>query len=303
MLKIGLTVWAVALISLTGAADAQERSQATFASPDEAVKALVSAARAQSASELIHIFGPGSKTMVESGDPIEDKDNRKQFVERADKKVSIVDQGNAKTVYFGMSRWPLPFPLKSHDGKWYFDAKQGRQEVLKRRVGQNEIEAMQVCRAIAAAERTYFQADRNGDGVLEYSTRFRSKPGQKDGLYWETPPGKAESPLGPLLAKAEGEGYAGHLYHAPYHGYYFRILQGQGPHALGGAHSYLVNGHMISGYAVLAHPAHWGSSGVMTFILNQDGRLYERNLGPNTGQLVPLVKQFDPDRNWHLVKE
>jgi hypothetical protein len=301
--KLCFAVLVTGLAAFTHPVKAQEKSQATFASPDEAVKALVSAAKAQDTRELTRIFGASSRTMVESGDPVEDKDNLKQFVERAEKNVSITGEGKTRMVYFGLVKWPLPFPLRNSSGKWYFDSQQGRREAVKRRVGQNEIEAMQVCRAIAAAEKIYIQADRNNDGVMEYATKFRSKPGQQNGLYWESKPGEPESPLGPLIARAESEGYQGHLYHSPYHGYFFRILQGQGPHALGGAHSYIVNGHMLSGYAILAHPAHWGSSGVMTFILNQDGKLYERNLGPQTAQLVPAVKVYDPDRNWHLVKE
>ncbi|HWX20532.1 MAG TPA: DUF2950 domain-containing protein, partial [Candidatus Binatia bacterium] len=207
----------------------------------------------------------------------------------------------------GADAWPFPIPLAKADGQWRFDTEAGRQEVLNRRVGGNELGALSVCRAYLEAQREYAAKDRDGDEVLEYAQRLRSTPGKHDGLYWPLRAGDEQSPLGPLIAAARVEGYRRQARimtdePSPYHGYYFKILTKQGKHAPGGKYDYIINGHMIGGFALAAWPAEWGNSGVMSFIVNQQGKIYEKNLGPKTAMLAKAMTRYEPDRTWSLVK-
>ena len=286
------------------ASQAQEKGQTQFPTADAAVQGLIRAVRARDTAGLVHILGTSSEKLVFSGDPVEDESGRQLFVKKAEESTKLVAVGDQTVLYVGPGRWPFPFPLRQAQSQWYFDTRAGLREALLRRIGENELNAMEVCRAVTAAEALYRKTDYNADGVLEYAGKFRSSPGKQDGLYWPTKPGQPESPLGPLVAKAESEGYhGGKAQPVPYHGYYYRILKAQGPHAPGGDYSYLIHGRMLAGFAVLAYPARWGASGVMTFIINQDGRLYQRNLGASTSNVAPGVSELNPDANWQEVKE
>jgi hypothetical protein len=201
----------------------------------------------------------------------------------------------------GPEEWPLPIPIISQGSGWHFDTEASAQKILDRRVGRNELDVIEVCRAFVGAQREFASIRRLGTRRHEYATRIASSPGTHDGLYWAPRPGEAPSPLGPLVARARAEGYAEQepaQPTAPYHGYYYRILTSQGPHAPGGTKSYLVDGHMTGGFALLAYPAKWGDSGIMTFMVSQDGIVFERNLGPDTDGLAREIAQFDPDLNW-----
>jgi hypothetical protein len=229
------------------------------------------------------------------------------FVRRLDQKVeSVRDPGEGMHLRLGNDGWLFPIPLVQSEGQWFFDTKSGREEILNRRIGRDEISAIQVCHAYVEAQREYASFDRNEDGVLEYSQRLRSSPDRHDGLYWPVEPGGELSPLGPLVAQARVEGYRqSHRImadgHAPYQGYYFKVLTRQGKHAPGGKYDYVINGHMLAGFALVAWPAEWGNSGVMTFMVNQAGRVYQKNLGPHTADLAEKMRAFDPDSSWSSV--
>jgi hypothetical protein len=281
---------AMILFSLGGAARAAE---ASFASPDAAADALVAAARANQPARLAQVLGPGSGKLVNSGDPVADRTDRAQFIAAFEAKHSIAPHGDQATLLIGAEDWPFPIPLRQSDGAWRFDARAGREEILNRRIGRDELETIEVSRAIVEAERD-FAADSGA-----YASKFISSPGKHDGLYWPSAAGAAQSPLGPLVATARAQGYHGR--HAPYHGYYFKILTGQGSHARGGAHDFLVKGEMIGGFALVAYPARWGDSGVMTFIVDRDGIVYEKNLGRDTERAAPALSRYDPDQSWRQV--
>ena len=203
----------------------------------------------------------------------------------------------------GSENWPFPIPLIEQEGRWFFDTLAGKEEVLNRRVGKNELGAMAVCRAYVNAQREYASQDRNGDEVLEYAQHLRSTTGAHDGLYWPVRQGDELSPLGPLVAAARGEGYRRQTKilteaQSPYHGYYYKILTRQTKHAPGGKYNYIIHGHMIGGFALVAWPAQWGNSGIMTFIVNQQGKIYQKNLGPKTDTIAPAMTQYNPDSTW-----
>jgi hypothetical protein len=205
----------------------------------------------------------------------------------------------------GEQAWPFPIPIVKTDGGWFFDTEAGKEEILNRRIGTNELATLNVVRACVEAEREYASRDRDGSGVLKYAQRFSSHPDSKDGLYWSPDLDGEVSPLGPLVADAQSEGYGlqtkdGKSKPQPFHGYYFKILTRQGKHAPGGAYNYIINGNMIGGFALVAWPAEYGRSGIMTFIVNQQGRIYQKDLGPNTGRIAPAMKRYDPDSTWQL---
>jgi len=296
----GLAV-AVAWVGSPAAALAAGSQQKTFASADAAVKALVDAISAGDRKALLAVLGPDGEKLVNSGDAVADRISRDAFLSDYGEKHNIASEGEARAVlYVGPQDWPFPIPIVKGKGGWYLDAKAGAEEVLDRRIGKNELTAMQVALAVVDAQREYASKDRDGDGLLEYATKFRSTPGKKDGLYWKTAEGEESSPLGPLAAAAHKEGYrkASAGKPAPYHGYYFRILTAQGKDAPGGAYDYLANGHLIGGVALVAYPARYGSSGVMTFIVNQDGQVYSRDLGQGTTGVVDKMTRYNPDANW-----
>jgi hypothetical protein len=269
--------------------------QSLFASPEAAASALVAAARTNRTGELARILGPGGEKLVSSGDPVADKDGRAKFV-AAYSKAHELDKSAAErvTLVVGDDHWPLPIPIVRQGKLWRFDAKAAEQEILARRIGRNELNVIEVCHAYVDAQREYASVDRNGDGILEYAQKFSSAKGKHDGLYWVAKPSEAQSPMGPLVASAHAEGYK----RLPYHGYYYKILAAQGKHASGGAYSYKARNRMIGGFALVAYPAEWGNSGIMTFLVNQDGTVYEKNLGPKTESIARAMTVFDPDDSW-----
>ncbi len=298
---------AAAFISLLicGASHAKTVKQRTFASPEEAVKALVEALKSKDIKALEAIFGPGSKDLVSSGDPVSDSAGYDRFIQRYEEKSRLQEESAEKSIlYLGNDDWPFAIPIVKKGDLWHFDVKEGRDEILARRIGRNEWNTIQTCLAYVDAQREYALEDWTGDGFLEYAQKFFSDPGKKNGLYWEVKAGEKPSPLGPLIAEAAKQGYAkkkGKT--SPYHGYYFRILKAQGKNAPGGAYDYMAKGKMIGGFALVAYPAKYASSGIMTFIVNHDGVVYQKNLGPKTGKLAQAIKAFDPDGTWEKVKE
>ena len=279
----------------------------TFATPEAAVSALEIAAKNRDTNAMHTIFGPTGQDLV-SPDAVQATQEFEAFVNRLSEKTELVRRSESNCVLqLGADAWPFPIPLVKVDGQWRFDSEAGRQEVLNRRVGRNELGALAVCRAYVNAQREYAAKDRDGDEVLEYARRLRSTPGNHDGLYWPLRAGDEQSPLGPLIAAARVEGYRRQArimtdQPSPYHGYDLKILTKQAKHAPGGKYDYVINGHMIGGFALVAWPAEWGNSGVMTFIVNQQGKIYEKSLGPNTAALARAMTRYEPDSGWSLVK-
>jgi DUF2950 family protein len=293
-------------LSLVGQAAhaATAAQQKSFASPEEAVKAVIAAARANNDKEMLAIFGANAKDLLFSGDPVADKQRRARAIAAYDEKNRIDSKGEERVLIIGKQDWPFPIPLVKKGEGWVFDAEKGREEILNRRIGDNELYTIQALLAVVDAQREYALKDRDKNGLLEYAQKFMSDAGKKNGLYWETKAGEPESPLGPIMNEAQGQGYQfkPSSTPAPYHGYNYRILTAQGKDAAGGAYSYLVKGKMIGGFAVVAYPAQYGNSGVMTFIVNHDGKVYQQNLGANTATIAKNMKEFNPDKNWSAVK-
>ena len=272
-----------------------------FASAEEATAALVAALRAHDSRALVQILGSEARPLVSSGDPVADRRTRDAFIEAYDAANALVPGANgAMTLQIGKDDWPFPIPLVKDGEQWRFDTRAGREEILARRIGRNELFTMQTCLAYVDAQREYYAEDRRGNGVLQYAQKFASTPGKRDGLHWETKAGEPLSPLGSLVAQARKEGYrrdqAGGP--TPYHGYFFRILTSQGADAPDGAQDYIVRGQMIGGFGLVAYPAQYGVSGVMTFIVNYDGIVYEKDLGPTTATIAGAMRAFNPDKSW-----
>ena len=290
-----------------GAAHAAQQEQKCFASPEEAVKTLVDVLKQDDMKALESIFGSDSGPLLYSGDPTADREGRGKFVALYEKKSTIEtkDDGTAVLV-LGEEDWPFPIPIVKTDGGWLFDTAQGMDEILARRIGKNELDVIQVCLAYADAQREYAAVDRDGDGILAYARKFASEPGKKDGLYWETKEGEPRSPLGSLVVAAQAKGYGKQAKKddapRPYHGYLYRILEGQGANAPGGAYDYVVNNAMIGGFALVAYPAEYGDSGVMTFMVSHDGTVYQKDLGEKTAKLAAKMRLFDPDATWKKVE-
>jgi hypothetical protein len=281
---------------------AQSQGQQTFATPKEAADALVAAAEHNDTAALLKVLGPGSKDIVESGDPAEDKTGRAQFAERAHIRLKVEPEpGNADRaiVVVGENDWPFPVPLYRHDGRWQFDAGRGRTEVLARRIGRNEMAAIEVVRGYVEAQMAYASHDRNGDGMLQYAQKIVSSPGKKDGLWW---PGESDALVPKAFADAASALYAEGKKPQPYHGYFFHVLKAQGPEAAGGAMDYVVKGQMMGGFALVAYPAEYGVSGVKTFLVNHRGLVYEKDMGAATASLARAISRFNPDKSWHVVE-
>jgi len=299
------TVWSVltgAGICLGGPVDQQ-----SFRSPEDATKALLSALESKDKKALLAVFGPGSEDIVSSGDPVADEASRERFVQWYQQKHFLENESKGRVfLNVGKVDWPFPIPIVKKDSLWQFDAHQGKEEILARRIGRNELSAIQVCLAYVDAQREYALKDRDGDGILAYTHKFKSGPGKKDGLYWEAGQGNEQSPLGPLLAQAQEEGYdlkkqgSGP---SPYHGYYYRILTAQGKDAPGGAYDYMVKGKMIGGFGLVAYPAHYGVSGIMTFVVNHDGNVYQKDLGEDTAKAAQSMTRFNPDSTWRKAAD
>jgi hypothetical protein len=281
----------------------------TFDSPDQAVTALVTAAKNDDTNAIHLIFGPERADLI-SPDVVQADQAFRLFVQRLTEKTKIVNTSDSHaTLELGLTGWPFPIPLvKQSDGKWFFDTDAGREEILCRRIGMDELGAMDVCEGFWDAQREYASRDRVGDGVFAYAQFLWSTPGTHDGLYWPTAPGEELSPLGPLIAQAHAAGYHHtakmlNNQEAPYHGYFFKIMTRQGKHAPGGKYDYIINGHMVAGFALVAWPAKWGNTGVMTFIVNQQGKVYQKNLGPDTVKIAAGMKTYDPNDTWTLARD
>ncbi len=303
--------WSLAAVLLSsvialGAADpaaAGPAGEATFVSPERAAEALATAWRGGQASQLLAIFGPEGQDLVRSGDAIAETRARERLAAAYDQRHRIERAGAGEAVLVvGKEDWPYPIPIVRRGATWRFDVTAGARQILDRRIGHNELNAIEASRAFVVAERDY-AAGHSVAGTPEYARKVLSTGGQQDGLYWPAKANEAQSPLGPLVAAAEAQGYraASGEGRTPFHGYFFRILTGQGEHASGGAKSYLADGHMTQGFALIAFPAAWGASGVMTFIVNQNGIVFERNLGRDTAKLARQTALYDPDRTWRIA--
>ena len=275
-----------------------------FATPQEGFDALIAALRKPDFKSVDRLLGPGHRRITDSGDSTADREAAKHFVAEFDLKHRIELQGDATAqLSTGESDWPMPIPLVKHAAGWAFDADAGEEELIARRIGRNELDAMQVCLAFIDMQQEYAEIDRNGNGLLEYARRLVSSPGRHDGLYWPAKAGEAPSPAGPRLAAANVQPRGGAKgAPKPFHGYYFRMLTAQGPHAPGGKRDYIVDGRLIGGVALLAWPASYLASGVKTFMCNLDGTIYERDLGPDTASLVRKINAFDPGPGWSPAK-
>jgi len=292
------------LMTMAPVAFAAPAEQETFPSPEAGTKALVDAVKINDQPLLQAILGPQGKTVISSGDEVADQHSREAFIKAYSEASKLVPDGDQQAVLvIGQDEWPMPIPLVKSAAGWRFDTPQGEKEILARRIGRNELSAIQVCLAIVDAAQEYATLDVDRDGIPEYTPRFVSRPGKHDGLYWEAQAGEPLSPLGPLLAAATIEGYTDSATKplAPYHGYFYRILTKQGEDAPGGARDYFINGHMIGGFAVIAYPARYGASGIMSFLVNQDGMVYEQNLGKNTATIAAKLDTFNPDSHWRQL--
>ena len=292
------------ILAVAAPLTAQQAGQRSFATPQEAAQALVDAAGKNDTAALLKLFGPQGADIVQSGDPAEDKDARAEFTRRAQEKMEVRTEPsnpNRAVIIVGDTNWPFSVPLVrvKAAGQWQFDAARGRVEILARRVGRNELTAIDVCRAYVEAQMEYASHDRDANGVLEYARKIVSSPGKKDGLYWE---GEPDNMVPKAFADAAAAMFAEGKKPTPYQGYYFHTLTAQGPDAPGGAQSYLVKGMLIGGFAMVAYPAEYGVSGIKTFIVNNKGIVYEKDMGPTTGALAIQMTRFNPDKTWQAVQ-
>jgi hypothetical protein len=300
-MRFGRLVLIGSMALVATAADA--RDQRTFKTPDEAAGALVQAVRINDDRGIRSVLGPEGSQIASSGDPTEDKSIRNQFVSAYDAKHQLTMEGDNKAILIiGRDDFPFPIPLVRASGAWKFDTAAGRQEILSRRIGRNELNAIQASLAYYDAQYEYAEKDRTGAGVRAYAQRIVSHPGKKDGLYWSASQGGDESPLGELVANAANDGYRVGGERAPFHGYYYKILTRQGPDAKGGELDYVVGGNMIGGFALVAYPAVYGSSGIMTFVVNHNGVIYQKDLGARTDRVAERMTSFDPGRGWETVR-
>jgi Protein of unknown function (DUF2950) len=276
------------------------QAQQSFTSPDDAASALAAAVKSGAKQDMLKVLGADGEDIVDSGDDVADADSRGKFISAYDAKHSVKVDGKKATLIIGADDFPFPVPLVHNKAGWEFDTGEGRQEILYRRIGRNELDTIQTILAFVDAEDEYADKDR-GEGIGVYAQRIVSSQGKKDGLYW--PSDNNDSPLGQLAAEASAEGYKAGSEPQPYHGYYYRILTQQGASAPGGAMSYIVKGKMIGGFALVAYPADYGNSGVMTFIVNHAGTVYQKDLGEDTAARVKSLTSFDPDKTWTKVEQ
>jgi hypothetical protein len=295
----------VVAVAASIAAKTSEEMGKAFPTPQAAVSALTQAVNPLDISKLREIFGPGIAEL-KNPDQVQATNELESFAADLNSTNALVRQSDGSfELEVGSDGFPFPVPIVQKDGQWYFDTEAGEQELLNRRIGRNELDVLQTMRAYVDAQRDYAGKDRMGDQVLQYAQRIASTPGKKDGLYWPVDLDGSESPLGPLVADARGEGYnveskGQHTSRVPFHGYYFKILTQQGNNAPGGKYNYVINGRMIAGFAMIAWPADYGNTGVMTFIVNQQGRVYQRDLGSKTEQLAPAITEYNPGSGWEL---
>lgn len=283
------------------AADSQQQS---FPSPEAATQALIAALKSGGDTALLKVLGSSAKRLIDSGDATADKKGREGFVRRYEEANTLVKSGDTQAVLqIGKDEWPFPIPLVKVGDSWHFDTAAGQEEIIDRRIGRNELAAIQVCLAYVDAQREYYARNPDKATLLHYAQKGASRQGKRDGLYWDAGADETPSPLGSLFATARTEGYAGKgIKGRPYHGYYYRILTAQGPDAAGGAYDYVVHGKMIGGFALVAYPATYDSSGVMTFIVNQDGVVFQKDLGPKAAAIARALKTFNPDSTWKPVE-
>ena len=304
--RISVTTWVMLLaliVVLAGCKKADEPSQTTFASPDDAGNGLLTAAKTGGIDPMLAIFGSDSKSVISSGDAVQDKATVAAFVAgygQMHRWRKMPD--GSQILLIGAENFAFPIPLKKNDaGQWFFDTAAGKDEILRRRIGRNELAVIDVCDALGDAQVDYYA--RLSGSNKQYALKFISDPGKQNGLYWESPEGQPRSPLGPLLAYATAEGYSAKpTAHQPFHGYYFRMLTKQGSNAPGGAKDYVVNGKMVGGFAFVAYPAEYGNTGVMTFMMSQDGVLVQKDLGKTTEETASAMTEFNPDSSWTVVQ-
>ena len=297
----------LAVLPLQARGETKETTRSTFATPDAAVAALVAAVREADHDKLLAIFGPGSEDLVSSGDPVSDQHGRQRFLKAYAEKNSLVKRDERHLVlHVGSDDYPFPIPLVKGERGWFFDTRAGKEEILDRRIGRNELRTMEVLQAYTAAQREYAcRIGKSDSSPAHFATKLISSEGKHDGLYWPAANGETESPFGPLIARAGKDGYGegfGAGTAEPFHGYFYKILTAQGPHANGGAFDYLVNGEMVLGFAMVAYPANYGSTGIKTFIVNQEGVIHEKDLGEKTAEAAKMTT-YDPDETWKVSEE
>ena len=295
----------VILASSSAMAETAVREK-SFASPQQAVTALVAAVHDNNDAELLAILGPGSQDLISSGDKVADQNGRARFLKAYVDKNALEQEDNGHaTLFIGVKDYPFPIPIVRQGNAWFFDTQAGMEEILNRRIGRNELHTIEVMQVYTDAQREYAAMKRNGGGP-KFAQKFASSEGKKDGLHWEAGEGEEESPFGPLIARATEEGYADGLDEdspEPFHGYYFKILKAQGEHANGGAFDYVADAKMVLGFALVAYPAKYGASGIMTLIVNQEGVIYEKDLGEETATVAAAMATFDPDDTWRKYEE
>jgi len=285
------------------AAHAQQSNERTFTTPGEAVLALYMSVKDNDQPAVAAIFGSNAGDILRSGDEVQDKNAQENFLKRYDQmhRVVVEPDGTA-TLYIGAENWPFPVAIaKTSSGGWYFDTESGKQEILYRRIGSNENDAIEICYALVQAQRDYATAVRSGESAKHYAMKFLSDEGKQNGLYWKTSGEEPQSPIGPLIADAASQGYTNKA--SPFHGYYFRMLTKQGASSKGGAKDYVVNGQLVRGFAFVAYPAQYKNSGVMTFIVNQDGIVYQKDLGAETQAIASAMTEYKPDDSWAPVDQ
>ncbi|MEW6250312.1 MAG: DUF2950 domain-containing protein [Planctomycetota bacterium] len=318
-LIVGLIGW-TALAAAGAAAQNAPAEQLRFETPREALDALLAATKAKDLPKLRAILGVEAGELG-SGDEVQDRADLREFATNLAAAAKLVNEGDDKVmIQIGVNGYIFPVPVVRKDGAWFFDAEAGKEEMLNRRIGENELRTLATCRGYVAAQRDYYADDWDGDGVIEYAQRLASTPGKKDGLYWESKDDEPLSPLGPLIAEAQSQGYfktdapattqpaaqpatqpaAGPR---PYHGYFYKIVTRQGERAPGGKYDYVINGHMVAGFALVAWPVEYGESGVMTFVVSTNGKVYEKDLGEKTAELVAAIAEYNPDDTWAVSKD
>jgi len=299
IIVVSVFVWSLPLMAT---------SQKLFPTPEDALKGLIEAVKTKDKAALDQIFGPFAKDL-RSSDEVQADTEFEEFTKHIAEKTSLVKENDSKVIiYIGNENWPFPIPLVKMNDQWFFDTVAGKEEILNRRVGENELTAILVCHTYVKAQREYVLRDWDDDGILAYAQKLRSDPGKKNGLFWRHAPGDAVSPLGELVARARIEGYKKGKsvfkeQPMPFHGYYFKILTKQGEHAPGGKYNYIINGNMVGGFGLVAFPSDWGKSGIMTLIVNQQDKVFQKNLGPDTMKIAQEMQSFDPDQTWTPVKE
>ncbi len=301
MLFCSSAVWAQEQVKHSPAKASAPEKQKTFATPQLAADALIKAAESYDVPALLEIFGPEGKDIVESADPVRDKSRAEEFAERAHEKTDVTVEKTRATLLVGKDDWPLPVPIVLKQGQWHFDTAAGRQEILFRRIGENELDAIQIAHGYVEAQNEYVTTVHDDSNLHEYAKKIISTPGKQDGLCWKNPDGSPGGPISEAVARAIEQGYTDKS--APYHGYYFKILKGQGPKAPLGKIDYVINGAMIGGFALVAVPAEYRVTGVKTFLVNQNGIVYEKDLGPDSLKIVKAMDRFNPDKSWQPTKD